>query len=303
VRAANNGIGFYLREGHEQSLFTIDAAHEGGLKAAIFALYLSDVWQDAHTEAEAFEELRIQRNRLINGFRVLFPNPNHNFNLEHFLQDVNDAPDWFPVLLGLEGGRLIHNSLDRLKTYAEWGIRYLTLTHNRNTNWADSATDFEHIGGLSGFGRDVIKKCNELNILVDVSHASDHTAYDAIDISTKPVIASHSGVRSLVKQPRNLSDSLIKRIAQTGGIICVPFAKRFMGHYKVSDHINYIVDLVGVNHVGIGSDIDGAVLIPGFTSITQWKDTIVPDLMGAGWSQVDIDKILGGNLLRVLKNA
>jgi membrane dipeptidase len=283
---------FNLFAGDPVSMFTVGKAKEGGLKSAIFALYLSDAMQDTMSPDQVDFEINSQRNRIM-------------FDLHVDLVKTMDqatSPDRLrmPIFLGLEGGRLLNNSMGRLENLANKGIKYLGLTHNRNTEWADSATDSLCHGGLKHFGFEVVKKCNEFGVLIDVSHASDNTAHDALDHSNKPVIASHSGVRNLVKQSRNLSDSLITRIAESGGVICVPYAKRFIGHYKIVDHISYIAELVGVKHVGIGSDLDGAVLIPGFNSVSQWSNAVVPDLQAAGVSESDIALILGGNLARVL---
>ena len=136
---------------------------------------------------------------------------------------------------------------------------------------------------------------------MDVSHGSDETALSIINMSTKPVIASHSGCRALVDHPRNLSDVLIQAIAQTGGVIHIPFARRFIGPSAqgVVDHINYVAQLVGVEHVGIGSDLDGATMADGLEDVSCWS-RLRDGLTDAGYGDDDISLILGGNTLRML---
>lgn len=285
---------FSYRVGHESSMFTVKKAKEGGLKAAIFALYLSDNWQDSNGLVDVNAEINRQVTRLKMDLGLTV------HSTVAGVRAANASGPFFPCMMGLEGGRLIHGSLARLSDLASKGIKYLTLTHNRNTDWADSATDSVLHGGLTIFGKKVVKECEILNVLVDVSHSADSTFYDVVSAATKPVIASHSGCRSLVKQPRNLTDEMIKLIAQSGGIVCIPYAKRFIGHYRVYDHIRHIIDLVGVDHVGIGSDLDGAQLVPQVESVADWKAVVIDDLMDNDHSSNDIGKILGENLLRVL---
>lgn len=285
---------FSYRIGHESSMFTIKKAKAGGLKAAIFALYLSDNWQDSNGLAAVNVEInkQISRVKMDLGLTV--------HSTVAGVRAANASGPFFPCMLGLEGGRLIQNSLVRLSGLATLGIKYLTLTHNRNIDWADSATDSPLNGGLTTFGKKVVQHCENINVLVDVSHSADSTFYNVVSTATKPIIASHSGCRSLVKQPRNLTDEMIKKIAASGGIVCVPYAKRFIGHYRVYDHIRHIIDLVSVDHVGIGSDLDGAMLVPEVESVADWKAVVIDDLIGDGHSPSDISKILGENLLRVL---
>lgn len=287
------GAGFDLKEGHPNSMFSIPKAKEGGLDAAFFALYLSDDWQDASNPVDTGIELLRQVNRIREDPSVKI--------VKTYQEAIQaKASGLYPIFLGLEGGRLISESFLRLGGFAEIGVRYLTLTHNKNTSWADSATDEPNLRGLTDFGLLVIKKCNELGVIIDVSHVSDASANVAIGFSSKPVIASHSGVRNLVRQPRNVSDNLIRAIAASNGVICVPFVKKFIGHYTVADHIDYIASMVGSQHVGVGSDLDGARLINGFNSVPQWYETVALDLVTKGWNDIMINWVLGGNLARVI---
>jgi membrane dipeptidase len=221
-------------------------------------------------------------------------------NVRHAIMAIN--ADEIPIFLGLEGGRLIQ-SLSQLEGYSDQGVKYLTITHNYNTSWADSATDVPNIRGLTKFGKDVIHNCWALNIIPDISHSSDRTAEAVIDESNGPIIASHSGCRTLLDNPRNISDALIRAVAMTNGVVHVPFARRMVGpHWSdIPKHIDHIVQLVGDDYVGIGSDLDGAVMAEGVDSPVFWR--ILPEILQSNpynYSDSTIAKILGGNTMRLL---
>lgn len=254
---------------------------KGGLDAVVMALYLSESLQNELTVLEVNKAIDAQG----------------KFIAE---KKVELWRDGITVFAALEGGRLINNSLDRLATLVkEHDIKYLTLTHNKNTAWADSATDRPNLNGLAEFGCNVVRACNRLGVLVDVSHTSDRTAEAALKISDKPVIASHSGVRNLVPHPRNLTDDLMKLIARSGGLVGVPFAKNFIGKmwHKVAEHVDYIVEKIGIDHVAIGSDLDGAVMCVGSETAAQWKTTVECALAARGYSDEDMAKIAGRNAM------
>jgi len=192
--------------------------------------------------------------------------------------------------------------LSNVERYAKAGIVYLTLTHNYNNKLGCSATAVSAAfdTGLTPFGIQVIKECERFGVLVDVSHASDLTVYDAIAASHKPVIASHSGCRKLLDHPRNLTDTVISQIAATGGLIGVPFVKKFIGSYgAIIEHIDHIVQLVGIKHAAIGSDIDGAVLVDG-ANMANWKYSFSSGLAKLGYNNDDIAAVAGGNFSRLL---
>lgn len=267
---------------------------KGKLKSAVMVLYLPDHVQDRLSKDEVDWCIAEQLAFIRKHCEVVTTS-----------QEAFDSnkPRRLPVFLAVESGRLIHNSLDRLRTFALEGVRYLTLTHNRNTEWAGSATDTIGPTGLTAFGKTVVRECNRLNILVDVSHASDETAIAAIECSGSKVIASHSGCRTLLDHPRNLTDDLILRIAVTGGVICVPFAKRFVGDSAsgIADHIDHIAQLIGnTYHIGIGSDLDGAVMSEGITVADWWRVT-GEALEKRGYSSESIENITGLNTLKILR--
>lgn len=285
---------FDLRQEHPESMLDLPRMIKGGLQAAFFALYLSDSRQDDIGDEDSSDMITWQFSALCSqpGCRVV-DSP------KKAVKAIDNGK--VPIFLGLEGGRLIHNDLDQLRMYRKIGVRYLTLTHNYNTSWADSATDIPCHRGLTDFGCHIIMECNKLGILVDVSHTSDPTCEDAIDMSTKPVIASHSGCRAIIDHPRNLSNQLIKAIAGGWGMIGVPFARRFIGLTSsgIVNHIDHIVQLVGPLHVGIGSDLDGAVMADGI-DVSDWRKITIDGLSDKGYSDSDIKAIAGGNILRLL---
>lgn len=268
----------------------------GGLDSAIFALYLSDEMQDRLGKDKSLEAIAAQYKFIEKQEGCVV------------VEDPEVAIDchtagFTPIFFALEGGRLIYESLALLGKYRQIGVRYMTVTHNRNTKWADSATDVPSHNGLTTFGKQVIHEANRLGILMDVSHASDDTAKQVISESNLPVLATHSGARKLLDHPRNLSDEIIKRIAQTNGVVCVPFARRFIGpDWKgIVDHVEYLVHLTDSFSVGIGSDLDGAELTRGIEDVTDWKRVVVTEMKSRGFTDAAIERIAGGNLLRVLK--
>jgi len=256
------------------------------------------------------------------------------------------------ILIGVEGGHAIEGSLDRLRDLHARGARYLTLTWNNGNAWAGSSIGEGNTrtGGLTPFGRDVVREMNRLGMLVDLSHVSDSTFYDAIAVSTVPVIASHSSARALSDVPRNLTDDQLRAIARNGGVVNVNFYSRFIdSRYRAGiehveetvrqaraaaraagedsasaakrisamrdslaaaipptpfsvliDHIDHIAKVAGVDHVGLGSDFDGVSALPvGMEDVTRLP-RIAQALLDRGYSEDDVKKILGGNMLRVM---
>lgn len=287
---------FDLRLWGGQSLCSFPQMAKGGLQSAIFSIYLPENTQDkvGDVGAAGLIDWQIRWLQLQTSCKVVD-------STSKALDCYNQSE--VPIFLGLEGGRLIHNSLDRLAELREKGIRYLTLTHNRNTDWADSATDVPKHNGLSPFGTQVVRACESLGILVDVSHTSEDTSRMVLAMAAKPVIASHSGCKALLNHPRNLSDVLVRSIVRTGGVVHIPFARRFIGPRKegVADHIDHVVQLVGsVLHCGIGSDLDGAQMADGIKDVSCWWDVTGAELLKRGYKDEDVRAITGGNTLRLL---
>ena len=225
------------------------------------------------------------------------------------------------ILIGVEGGHAIESSLDKLRDLYQRGARYMTLTWNNGTPWAGSSIGVEgtRTGGLTSFGRDVVREMNRLGMLVDLSHVSEATFYDAIATSTVPVIASHSSARALNDHPRNLTDEQLRAIARNGGVVNVNFFSRFIdadhraaferGEAQLPqpplaaliDHFDHIATVAGVDHVGLGSDFDGVSALPaGMDDVTRLP-RIAQGLLDRGYSEADVTKMLGGNMMRVMR--
>lgn len=225
-------------------------------------------------------------------------------------------------LLGAEGGHCLNQSLAVLRTLHELGVRYLTLTHNDNVPWADSATDEPVLGGLSAFGREVVREMNRLGMLVDLSHVSPGTMRDALDTSTAPVVFSHSSCRALVDHPRNVPDDVLQRLAGNGGVCMVTFVPDFVSETcrlwtlqpgdgdppratleQVADHVEHAREVAGVDHVGIGGDYDGCGHLPVGLQDVSCYPALFAELMERGWSDADLRKLAGENALRALSDA
>jgi membrane dipeptidase len=257
------------------------------------------------------------------------------------------------ALMGMEGGHMIDRDLRVLRDYAALGVRYLTLTHFKNTEWADSSTDMPVHNGLTAFGKDVVRELNRLGVMVDISHVSDKTFYDAITVSTAPVIASHSSARALTGHARNMSDDMLKALARNGGVVMINYHAAFISEQfriasdrrsgdivarmdamsktcggneacttmegerldheamasgqlpkvtwdRIIEHIDHAVKIAGVDHVGLGSDFDGATMPLGMEDASMLP-RITDALLRKGYSEHDIEQILGANLLRVME--
>lgn len=210
----------------------------------------------------------------------------------------------------VEGGHAIENSLDKLTALYERGARYLTLTWINGNDWAGSSrgVDDTRTGGLTAFGRDVIRTMNRLGMLVDVSHASPETVADVLAVSDAPVIASHSAAMVFNDHDRNLTDDQLRAIAASGGVINVNFYPKFLDpRYPepvpasvVINHIEHIARVAGIDHVGLGSDFDGISAVPVDLEDVTKMPRIADALLDRGWSAAEIAQVVGLNMLRLL---
>jgi len=218
----------------------------------------------------------------------------------------NKAEGKKSIFIGIENGYAIGQDINNIKRFAEMGVKYITLSHNGNNDICDSNSGIAEHNGLSEFGKEAVKEMNRCGIIVDISHTSEKTSFDVLAISRYPVIASHSSVKALCNHPRNLSDKLIKAIADKGGVVQICLYHGFLkknGQASLKDavdHIDYVVRLAGIDHVGIGSDFDGGGGIKGLQTAGDFPQFTM-ELIRRGYSDTDIAKIWGGNLMRVME--
>ena len=292
---------------------------------------------------------RIQLEQFDNAHRFISMYP-ERLQLALSAKDIRDAFKHKKIgsLLGMEGGHAIENSLGALRSYYALGARYMTLTHNVTLDWADAALDSARHHGLTPFGKEVIREMNRLGMLVDLSHVSPGVMSDALDVSEAPVIFSHSDSRALVDVPRNIPDSILKRLPANGGVDMITFvpsfaSQEFLDHSKlqtqaeadihkrlgtdttairkgieawkaanpnpvvtmsqVIDHIEHARKVAGIDHIGIGGDFDGITdVVQGLEDVSKYP-ALFAELAHRGWSDADMRKLAGENVLRVLERA
>ena len=324
---------------------------EGGVDLQVFSIWVSPT----EFEGEYFD----RANNMITHLEYLCSRVPSKWSIPYSYQDIiyNDQRDILSCMIGVEGGHAIENDLLKLEKLYDRGMRYLGVTWNNSNDWATSAKDetqkrdsLEFIG-LSEFGKEVIRKCNDLGIMIDISHAGDQTVKDILQISNKPIIASHSSVYNICPHYRNLKDDQMYAIKKNGGVIFINFypgyidptfvekeekMKKFQkplidsvnaiygentdeGWYKVSeqlaphyqsivpdledvvDHIDYVKNLIGIDHVGIGGDWDGVEVLPKNIDHIGKLPALTKVLIDRGYTKKEIRKILGENFKRVFK--
>ena len=250
------------------------------------------------------------------------------FQLAHTAAEVEQAIKAGKIasMIGMEGGHSIDDSLGTLRMFYALGARYMTLTHNGNLRWADAAADKPAVGGLSKFGEEVVREMNRLGMLVDLSHVSPDTMEDALRVTEAPVIFSHSSARAICNVPRNVPDNILQLVAKNGGIVMVTFVPGFISQAvadfdakpeaerkgqtappatlaQVADHIDHIRKVAGIDHIGLGGDFDGITqTIVGLEDVSKYPD-LTAELLKRGYKDDDVKKILGLNVLRVMRQA
>ena len=218
----------------------------------------------------------------------------------------NKAAGKKSIFLGIENGYGIGKDLSNLEKFKNEGVSYITLSHNGDNDICDSAIGKNEHKGLSEFGKEVIREMNRLGLMIDLSHTSEKTSFDVLKLSSKPVIFSHSSAKALCDHPRNVSDKLMKALAENRGVIQICLYPGFIkkgGNASLKDavdHIDHIVKTIGIDYVGIGSDFDGGGGLKGLQAVNEYPQ-LTMELLRRGYSEEDIAKIWGGNLLRVLK--
>jgi membrane dipeptidase len=339
---------FDLGVRHTDGNVDIPRMREGGLDAIFFSIYIAGTVTGPTAVQRALDQIAAVR-------RTVAQHPN-DLVLCTTAEEIRraKAANKIAVLMGVEGGHMINDSLANLDKFYTQGVRYMTLTHMVNTDWADSSTDKPAHNGLSDFGKQAVREMNRLGMMVDISHVSDKTFYDVIATSQAPVIASHSSCRALCTAPRNMTDDMIKTLAAHGGVIQINYHVAFLSQKfqdaqkahpelgkeieaeskkrcgsneacqliesdklvremvaqgklphvdwtEIINHIDHAVKLVGADHVGLGSDFDGADMPYGMDDVSHLPQ-ITNALLSKGYSPADIQKILGGNTLRLMQD-
>ena len=331
---------------HADGNIDVPRMREGGLNAIFFSIWIPSKTVGPEAVKKALDQIDAVR-------EAVRKHPN-DLVLATTADEIRAAKkqNKIAALMGVEGGHMIDNDLAVLRSYAVLGVRYMTLTHMGNTDWADSSTDTPAHNGLTDFGKQVVLEMNRLGVMVDISHVSDKTFYDAIATSKAPVIASHSSARALTEAPRNMTDDMMRALAKNGGVIQINYHVGFLSQEfrdfekahpeaekeindevkkrcgdnescslvmgdqvvrdlmqagklpkvdwtQIIDHIDHAVKIAGIDHVGLGSDFDGAVMPIGMQDATHLPQ-ITDALLKKGYSDSDIRKILGENTLRVM---
>lgn len=295
----------------------IPRLRQGGVGAVFFSVYVAATYVDGnHSANRALQMIDTVHQDIIDRY------PN-DFMLALTADDIEKARRHHKIaaLMGLEGGHAIEDSPRLLRDYYRLGVRYMTLTHWNTNHWADSSGDInkpevEHHNGLTAQGKDIVREMNRLGMMVDISHTADKTFYDALETSRAPIIASHSSCRAITNAPRNMTDNMIKVLAQKGGVIQINIYCRFISQ-KAADapegaqviatladvvaHIDHVKQIAGADAIGIGTDFDGITCAPaGLDDVSKFPD-LTRALLERGYSPADIKKIYGGNTLRVMR--
>lgn len=302
--AAPMDVAAYGIGGREEGHTDIPRLREGRVGGQFWSVYVP-------TDAMETGAARFQLEQFDLAYRMLQQFPEH-FELALTAEDVLRIfhSGKIASLLGMEGGHAIENSLGALRAYYDLGARYLTLTHSGQLDWADASPPSEQaLGGLSPFGREVVREMNWLGMLVDLSHVSDGVMSQALSVSEAPVIFSHSSVRALRDHHRNVPDSILRRLPDNGGVIMITFVPGFLTDREVATlddvvaHIEHARAVAGVDHVGIGADYDGITSVPvGLEDVATYP-TLFAELSRRGWSEQDLRKLAGENVLRVMRDA
>jgi membrane dipeptidase len=325
----------------------IPRMREGGMNAIFFSIWVDGRIMGPPAVQKALDQIdAVHENVRRNSKDMAFCRTADDVRRAH-------AQGKIAALMGVEGGHMIGNDIRIVRIFSDLGVRYMTLSHFYNDEWADSSTDKPAHNGLTDYGKEIVREMNRQGIMVDISHVSDKTFYDALEISKAPLIASHSSCRALCNHVRDMSDDMIKALAAKGGVIQINYEMSFIDQpYKdasdklsggvvamfdqlkkecgdneacvgkkmaemqkqavaegklphvswerIIDHIDHAVKLVGADHVGLGSDFDGASMPEGMEDASKLPK-ITEALMRKGYSDGDIRKILGGNLLRVME--
>src|SRR5437870_5109287 len=317
---------------------------ESGITASFFAAYVPPYYAGRGAAKFAYRQIDLIRSEI-----ARYPNQ------LTFCADTRGIAEAkqrrkIAIMIGVEGGHAIEDSLDTLRDFYRLGARYMTLTHVNTNNWCDSSGDGSRHGGLTDFGRSVVRTMNDLGMIVDISHVSDAAFYAVLETTRTPVVATHSSCRALCRHPRNMTDDMLRALARNGGVCMINFFSAFVNDAvaeavmraqkrdrkpeseggteelpndttdwdaylkwfnqlgcptatleDVVNHFIHAVKVAGVDHVGVGSDFDGVPALPEDLETAAALPRITERLLGRGLSEGDVEKILGGNFMRVFE--
>jgi len=279
---------------------------EGGLDAAVFAIYIGQGARDSASLVAATEYVKDNLLRF-KKYVEDYPQVSIAYCSEDLLRNKQNGVT--SVVLAIENGYAIGKDISNLERFRDMGVRMMTICHNLNNDICDASMDKEgEHNGLSEFGKDVIKEMNRLGIIIDLSHASTKTLFDVVKLSKKPVIASHSGVYAIKNHNRNLKDYEMRAIAEKGGLIQIATGRFFLSDLPkdsvtvshIADHIDYARKIVGIDHIGLGTDFDGGGGVVGLENASKMKNLTI-ELLKRGYSEEDLEKFWGGNFIKFLK--
>lgn len=343
----HNDLAWLIREetGGDVSAFRLDRENQFDtdiprLRKGLVGAQFWSVWIPGETPPA--EARRVQLEQIDTARQIISTHPD-TFELASTAEDIERifAQGRIASLLGMEGGYGLNNSLSSLREFYGLGVRYMTLTHNVTLDWADAALGHQRHGGLTAFGRELVREMNRTGMMVDLAHTTPATMHQALDVSIAPVIWSHAAARALIDHPRNVSDDVLRRLPENGGIVMVTFIPSFLSRevremeeelwatiaadattrdYRdtwmaydaefgairasiddVADHIEHVRDVAGIDHVGIGSDYWGMPDMPIGLEDVSGFPRLFAVLIQRGWSDEGLRKLAGENLLRVMR--
>ena len=327
---------------NKRGMFDYPRMKAGGLDAEFFAAYVPAKYANRGAAAYCMTIMETIH-EMVDRYPAWVRFAGSTSDIRNTVKDGKRA-----ILIGIEGGHAIEDSLELLRAFYRFGARYMTLTHTNSNNWADSSGDSPKHDGLTPFGKTVVLEMNRLGMLVDISHVSDKTFWDTIETTKAPIIASHSSARALASHPRNMTDEMLRALGKNGGVAMANFYPVFLSdevaaadrerdkklapeiaalkakdpsegavfeagvaklyaenplptvsYTRIVDHIDHMVKVAGIDHVGIGSDFDGISNTPVGMEDVSKLPAIRAELKKRGYSEADIRKIMGENFMRV----
>lgn len=300
----HEGVRFHTRDPHV--LVDLHKMSEGRLDSTIMVAYL----KQGERDPESLLAATAKADRILNQIEEMVHAHASYVDIARTPADIVrlKREGKKAVMLGIENGYAVGLDLANVERFRRRGVVYMTLCHNGDNDICDSARGKGEHGGLSPFGREVVREMNRTGMLVDLSHASERSFYDALECSTQPIVCSHSSCRALCDHPRNLTDDQLRALARRGGVAQVCLYGGFLrtdgqaGLPDIIEHLNHMVSVMGIDHVGIGTDFDGDGGVPGCASASEVIN-LTRRLLAERYSEEDIQKIWGGNFLRVMDKA